>query len=710
MTFLNIALLGGAFAFLAPLAIHLLNRSRFRSVDWGAMQLLESAIEQNTRSFQWESILLLILRCLIPILLAFCLARPALTSLQTSIRGEMAVAVLLDDSLSMAAAQNSPAANSDGERTNLEIAKSQISAFIDDNPRAEKSLALASTSEATNLDVTLDNFKYSNWLEKVVPDQGTSNFQLALENCLRQLGESKRANRQLLLFSDFSESEWSAARRNELESIKELVDGQTQITLIPVSTNQEGNVSVHIAEPEFFRSLPDEPVTAAFQVRNWGKSPIQVPVELFLDDKLVSTEQVSIETNSEERVQLTTEFPKIGTHVIRCIAKSNDGLSLDDSASMIVEVRRATTILHVRNDSSGVNFLSAALAPFKGDFASRNGFEIRSIEARRFANELKSRRFELVVLEDVHELNPAATQALVEFVEEGGGLISIGISALDEAWYNSVEASKSEAKLFPLAFAETLPHQNGLEVARETLQLPELQVFNQSNAGSLSELRFTQTKSLKSHTYSDSKSTAMIALRLSNGDPLIAVHRCGKGTVIQCGFGLRKDDSNILTQPVFVPLTQRLAHAATSKASNPNITSQSAITLSRELVESSEQADVLFKSDPAQFTATFFENESKTTIRPTQVGLFLTEDAISPNAISVSPQTNESDPAKLASAELQKLADSLNAKVVSDIDEFQQSRSTQENGREIWRWLVACLLLFLFAETLLAKRITGGSN
>ncbi len=103
MSFLNIFLLGGAAAFLAPLLIHLLNRTRFQSVDWGAMHLLESAIQVNSRRMQWESLLLLLMRCLIPLLLAFCLARPVLTAVQLAgLSGSGRASVfLLDDSFSM---------------------------------------------------------------------------------------------------------------------------------------------------------------------------------------------------------------------------------------------------------------------------------------------------------------------------------------------------------------------------------------------------------------------------------------------------------------------------------------------------------------------------------------------------------------------------------------------------------------------------------
>ena len=79
MTFLNPALAFGALAFAIPLIIHILNRSRFKTVEWGAMHLLESVIKVNHKRFRIDQLILLLVRCAIPVLLALCLAKPVLT-------------------------------------------------------------------------------------------------------------------------------------------------------------------------------------------------------------------------------------------------------------------------------------------------------------------------------------------------------------------------------------------------------------------------------------------------------------------------------------------------------------------------------------------------------------------------------------------------------------------------------------------------------
>ena len=102
MTFLNGILAFGAAAFAVPLIIHILNRSRFRTIQWGAMHLLDSIVRVNHKRFRIEQLILLLVRCAIPVVLAFCLARPVLTGWR-DLAGDAPVSavILLDTSYSM---------------------------------------------------------------------------------------------------------------------------------------------------------------------------------------------------------------------------------------------------------------------------------------------------------------------------------------------------------------------------------------------------------------------------------------------------------------------------------------------------------------------------------------------------------------------------------------------------------------------------------
>ena len=61
-----------------PIIIHLLNRRRFRQVEWAPMRYLKLTIRRNRRRIQIEQLLLLLLRIALPVLLFLLLARPVL--------------------------------------------------------------------------------------------------------------------------------------------------------------------------------------------------------------------------------------------------------------------------------------------------------------------------------------------------------------------------------------------------------------------------------------------------------------------------------------------------------------------------------------------------------------------------------------------------------------------------------------------------------
>ena len=70
MTFVHPGLLLGALLFGVPLIIHLLNRQRYKRRDWAAMHFLIAAYKKQRRRMRAENLILLLLRCLIPIILA----------------------------------------------------------------------------------------------------------------------------------------------------------------------------------------------------------------------------------------------------------------------------------------------------------------------------------------------------------------------------------------------------------------------------------------------------------------------------------------------------------------------------------------------------------------------------------------------------------------------------------------------------------------
>ena len=59
-----------------PIIIHILNRRRFKTVNWAAMEFLLRALRRNRRRLRFEQWLLLAVRCCVLFFLGLALARP----------------------------------------------------------------------------------------------------------------------------------------------------------------------------------------------------------------------------------------------------------------------------------------------------------------------------------------------------------------------------------------------------------------------------------------------------------------------------------------------------------------------------------------------------------------------------------------------------------------------------------------------------------
>ena len=90
----------GALAIMSPFIIHLLNKRRFKIVNWAAMDFLFDAEKKNRRRVKLENFILLLLRCLAMLLLGLLLARPFLPSGVFGDAAQFQRVILLDDSLS----------------------------------------------------------------------------------------------------------------------------------------------------------------------------------------------------------------------------------------------------------------------------------------------------------------------------------------------------------------------------------------------------------------------------------------------------------------------------------------------------------------------------------------------------------------------------------------------------------------------------------
>ncbi len=123
--FLNPWMLLGGLAVASPILIHLLNKRRFKIVDWAAMDFLFEADKKNRRRVQLENFILLMLRCLAMLLVSLLLARPFMPSSMTNVLQQAQKferVILIDDSLSQRVLSDA--------RPAMQVTKSSVESLI----------------------------------------------------------------------------------------------------------------------------------------------------------------------------------------------------------------------------------------------------------------------------------------------------------------------------------------------------------------------------------------------------------------------------------------------------------------------------------------------------------------------------------------------------------------------------------------------------
>ncbi|MEM8733838.1 MAG: BatA domain-containing protein [Planctomycetota bacterium] len=332
MSFLNLPLLLGAAAFLIPLWIHLLNRSRFKTVEWGAMHLIALTETDSRRSLDWQSWLLLVMRCAIPILLAIALARPffANTSGTAGFNNNserIALALVIDDSLSMA----SETALDSKSRNAYRAAAIELLQTIGD---AEILIVGTSNpySSRTTLS-TLDSVSAINHVQNLDFDAGCCQPLESINFARKWLLETSSSNRQLVVISDWQNTTWQSFQPDPTATD---IDGTEDLDrrsrdAAPIATSfwtrnasaqSPTNVAIRIEESapnQVTQGRMEGQVELPIEIKNWGSEDIeQIPFRCSVDGQDVHQEFVRLSAGESLRRRISVTIKRSGWHYAQC--------------------------------------------------------------------------------------------------------------------------------------------------------------------------------------------------------------------------------------------------------------------------------------------------------------------------------------------------------------------------------------------------------
>lgn len=729
MSFLNGILAFGAAAFVVPLIIHILNRSRFRSIQWGAMHLLDSIVRVNHRRFRIEQLILLLVRCAIPAVLAFCLARPLLTGWR-DLAGDAPVSavILLDTSYSMDA--------SSGGGRHFDQAIQEAIAILENMSRGSEVSVIQTGGRPTPVfdQPVFDPPLMIERLREIQGGFGASQMPESLELAMATLANMSHVRRELIVISDFQSSDWPEKSDPFYKQINKAIEDaaiQPVASLIHIGEECFGNVSVDAIEISSGAVGVAQDVLVRVRIENHGTTEYEkARVALMLDGVEASVSQVDLEPQGTTQAVFTCQFDSPGSHVITVELAVDDPLATDNRLSAAINVWNQIDVLLVDGAPSAqplqgeTDFLSVALTPFTlGRFRLTDLVVTKSINPPLLkAEALKNVR--VVVLANVEKLEPQQVTDLNQYVHGGGSLLLFAGDRLDVNWYNE-SLYADNAGLLPAPFLNTVgvDQADGLSgaggvvsadggesvaanagrIVAQHFDHPALELFNDPANGDLSTAEIRRW-----YRFGDLPDGANVMARLSSGDPLLVEKEVGEGLVIQVATACDADWSDLPLRPVFVPLMQQLVASMASRVAPPqNIaTGEPVISVFRGEVSDAplslttpigERLTVQLQNQEGRGVARFVDTQ-----RP---GVYtLTGPDAQPIHYVAQSSRDESKLSVLEDDDIRDVAEPLQAVAVRSAKEYLRRDRNWRHGREVWKFLLALVLVLMFAELILQQR------
>ena len=452
----NWAMAGVAAALIAlPIIIHLLNRRRFKTVTWAAMEFLMRAMRKNRRRLEFEQWILLATRCLLVFLLGLALARPMgceKSSLAERLAGRTGLNVIvLDNSYSMAYQADRP-----GARTHLDQAKKIARGLIDQMSRGGESVVLITAAapvteggtERSLFKIGYDLDRAKDAIDLARQSYGGTDLAGALKLAL-QVGreETKEQNKNLYVLTDATRSAWEP----QVQALKQLGPDLAKTFKVTHYNLSEGkpqwNEAVLEVAPTggLVRTKFDSDFKA--DVKCFGP-PQQATIQWKVDDQpLGNSTSVSLDptTPDQNTREHRPQFTAGGPHLISVeVSGAGDRLPIDNVRYHVEDVAADMRVLLVEGkrgagvpESSGSSLLAALTPAHDQQTKTLSSFIAEPISDLELGNRALS-EYSAVVLADVGQLTGPEADRLKQYVEQGGTLLSFMGDSIDKNNYNSI--------------------------------------------------------------------------------------------------------------------------------------------------------------------------------------------------------------------------------------------------------------------------------
>lgn len=588
--FLNPWMLLGSLAVASPILIHLLNKRRFKIVEWAAMDFLFEAEKKNKRRVQIENMILLLLRCLAMLLIAFMLARPFLPS---GVMGTFAQTqqleriIVIDDSLSQRVVVDSMPAM----QKTKESVKELLRGFASSN-ETEDWVSVWLTSDPSQRLIDYKPLTESTLpeilqvIEQVSCADQTADYSASLGELDRYLqGQRENVGRAVYLYSDLRDRDWRPLANQDAEAAPKNIArrvGENSVGTFVVDTGgeQDQNLAITGIRPDGLL-VSDKSVSFLVDVTNFGKQTVnEVSVLFQVNDAQAEYESIGVlgsgktETlvfnyffnrpapndlpgqNSQQkshvrnfRIRAEIDRQSLGENL------KQDQLIEDSSRFYAARILEGIPVLLVDGDPSAISersethYLQSLNVPGTG--LAMTDVTVSELETVSLAD------YQIIFLCNVDEASPDRIKELTKWVEDGGSLVfmpgnRVRASTFNDAFYREGNGL-SPLRLDRMAGDPTMSRWVNFEPDPQVH--PSLRIILESDSSSLGKIDvFSWWTSVLDEN--NIGKTVSVPLRLTDKDnsPAMVDRTLGDGRVVVFSIPGDGDWTMWPSSPTFAPV------------------------------------------------------------------------------------------------------------------------------------------------------------
>ncbi|MEE9392482.1 MAG: BatA domain-containing protein [Planctomycetota bacterium] len=701
MSFLAPALLGGLGLLSVPIIIHILNRRKFRVVEWAPMKYLRLTVKTTRRRIRLEQLLLLLVRLLFVAALIFALARPVVQrsgALSWAGLGAKTSRILvLDDSLSMGSRL--------GNDSSWQLLQSAAQKLIGSMPEQDGlTLILASQPSAPLLSSAAvgEVENAAQLVEDLELGDASVSWAGVFEALQRLVEGTTYPVVEITILTDLRRTGWGP----DVEAIARAMAAKSlNLRIIDLGLAPRGNIALIGFDVVTRVCVPEVDVYFSATIRNDGSEPFgPIAAELLVDDAKRSVSIPRIAAGETVVVELAHRFRKPGLKTVALQLPADD-LPGDNRRQLVVHLRESLDLLLVDGQPSDepfeseVDFLSVAYTV--GDVPWR----VYAATDAEWLSNLPS-AVDLTVLANLGNLTPEHVSALEDLVRDGMGLMIFPGEESDLSLYNTLLWREGEG-LLPARL--TGIREEAVEgMAVEPVEHSPLQAIAKLAPEALASIGAKRFLEVAIPAASDE---VRVLSRWDDQDrsPAAIERRFGKGRVILWTTTADRDWTDWPIDPSFI-LTMREAGLATARQGLPGLNWEAGQTI--QIDTNSRSVDdprvaLPWAKEPARLSLVNKDplaaaGSQRLSYAATQrAGIYRAEWTDESGTriqrpLAVSPAASESDLRPVARTDLLTWLGSLSPQFVhhSEVDDLVKGA-----GREIWRILIGLTLAFLALES-----------